>query len=413
MNAGRAPLRVCFLTHYFPPEVGAPQSRISSLAKSLADAGLTVTVHTGFPNYPAGKVIAPYRNRPWMVESVDGVRVIRSAVYPAPNAGFARRLANHSASALSALLTGSLSGALDVVVAETPPLFTAAAGVLYARLKRAALLVNVSDRWPTSAVELGALRNRRAIRLASALEAWIYRHGDLLTAPTAGLTSALEMAPEARGKCRRVWPVVDVDRFDPTPGPSLSGGRPLRALYAGTVGLAQGLEVLVEASRTAGPGVVQTIIAGDGAQGGSLRDLIERQAVANVQMVGSVASDQIPPLYAQADVGVVLLRDVPLFRAALPTKMFETMAAGRPVVLAARGEAAKLIEEIGAGLVVPPEDPQALAGAMRRLHSEPELIRRMGMAGRQFVELRCGRARAAAQWIEQLQEAADRSSLRP
>ena len=161
-------MRVCFLTHYFPPEVGAPQTRIELLALTLAADGAEVTVHTGFPHYPDGGVKAPYRNRPWLTERRDGIRIVRSAVYPAANRGFAPRLADHTAFALSALATSRRAGLLDVVVGESPPLFTAAAGAIYARSKRAAYVVNVADRWPASAVELGALRNGWAIAAAEA-----------------------------------------------------------------------------------------------------------------------------------------------------------------------------------------------------------------------------------------------------
>ena len=123
-------------------------------------------MHTGFPNYPDGAVKPPYRNRPWHEERESCVRVVRTLVYPAANRGFARRLANHLSLAVSAVATARRAGPADVVIAETPPLFTAAAGVVYARLLHAPLVLHVSDRWPASAVQLGALRTSLAIRLA-------------------------------------------------------------------------------------------------------------------------------------------------------------------------------------------------------------------------------------------------------
>ncbi|MCW3067151.1 MAG: glycosyl transferase group 1, partial [Solirubrobacterales bacterium] len=131
--------RVVFLTHYFPPEVGAAQARILRLASGLRRRGFEVVVHTGFPHYPDGRIAAPHRNRPWAREQLAGVSVLRTAVYPAPNRGIVRRLAGHAAFALGAVAAARLSGPADVVVAETPPLFTGAAAVPYARLKRAAL----------------------------------------------------------------------------------------------------------------------------------------------------------------------------------------------------------------------------------------------------------------------------------
>jgi glycosyltransferase involved in cell wall biosynthesis len=395
-------VRVCFLTHYFPPEVGAPQTRIDLLARTLAARGAEVAVHTCFPHYPSGVVAAPYRNRPWLIERRGQVTVVRSAVYPAANRGFARRLINHSSFALSALGTARLTGPADVVVGESPPLFTAAAGAVYAARKHAAYVVNVADRWPASAVELGVLRNRCAIVAASALERWVYQRADLILAPTEGIVGSLAHVAQAADKVRRVWPVVDLTRFDPR---SPDGAGPLRLLYAGTVGLAHGLDVLIEASRLAGPEVVQTTIAGDGADADRIDAIIREHRVVNVRMLGGVAAERVPDLYRQCDASVVLLRDLPIFAGALPTKMLEAMAAGRPLLLSARGEAAQLLERAGAGLVTSPGDPAALAEACRLLHSDPVMRRALGGAGRVYAEEHFGAQRAVAEWALQLSDA--------
>ena len=212
-------MRVLLLTHYFVPEAGAPQTRLAALAAHLAARGHAVTVHAPPPHYPDGIIRPPYRNRVLARarRSADGTRVVRSAVYATPNRGVLRRLANHASFALSALLTAPATGRQDVVLVESPPLFTAAAGVAYARLKRAPLVVNVADRWPASAVELGVLTDRRAIALAEALERWCYRHAAAITVPTESMAAALELLPEAAGKVTVVAPAVDLERFDPSP----------------------------------------------------------------------------------------------------------------------------------------------------------------------------------------------------
>jgi hypothetical protein len=396
-------MRVCFLTHYFPPEVGAPQTRIELLARTLAADGAAVTVHTGFPHYPDGRVKPPYHNRRWLVERRGGITIVRSAVYPAANRGFATRLLDHGAFALSALATAWLTGPADVVVGETPPLFAGAAGVLYAERKRAAYIVNVADRWPASAVEMGALRNARAIAAAEALERWLYRRADLIVSPTQGIASTLDELPEAHGKSQRVWPVVDVSRFETDERPAADG--PLRVLFAGTVGLAHGLDVLVRAAQLAGPEVVQVTIAGGGADATRIERMISSERVANVSMPGVVPAQEIPALYREADAAAILLRDLPIFAGALPTKLLEGMAAARPLLLSARGEAARFVEQAGAGLVAAPGDPEALAQAIRRLQADPLLRRKLGAAGRRHVEQRFGAERAAAEWQVQLNRA--------
>lgn len=392
-------MRICFLTHYYPPEVGAPQARISALARELSARGAQVTVHTGFPHYPGGVIRAPYRNRPWMVERDGAVRVVRTAVYPAPNRGFARRILNHTSMSASALAGAGLSGPADVVVCESPPLFLAGAAIPYARLKRAPLLLNVADRWPASAVELGALSSRRAIEAAKLLERVAYRSAAAVSVPTEGLVHELDSLPSAHGKVVHLGPAVDVDRFDAAP-PRPTGR--LRVLYAGTVGMAQGLDTLVEAATRAGPEAVEVVVAGDGADAPLLRERVARERIDNVRMVGSVSHGDVPRLYADADAAVVLLRDRPLFERALPTKMLEAMAAARPIVLSARGEAARLVSDCGAGVVVPPEDPDALARAFADLAAAHDRAADLGAAGRRCAVERFSRERMVDRWWDVL-----------
>ena len=398
------PVRALILTHYYPPEAGAPQLRLAALAAGLVRRGWDVTVHTGFPHYPTGRIAAPYRNRPLLREiGPGGERVLRSAIYPAPNRGFARRLAGHLSLAASALATAPASGPADVVLAESPPLFTAAAGVPYAAAKRAPLVVHVADRWPASAVELGALTQPRAIAAAEALERWIYARATRIAVPTEGLLAGIGALDQAAGKVVRVPPAVDLERFE-APARAAAGG-PLRVLYAGTIGLAHGIDTLLEAARRAGPEVVRVTIAGGGAEA-------ERLAAAapNVRSLGVVPAGEVPGLYADADAGVVLLRDRPVFAGALPTKLLEGMAAGRAMVVSARGEAAALVEQAGAGLAVAPEDPEALATAFRTLHGDVELRARLGAAGRGVARERYGRAAWLDAWAALLAAAAHHES---
>ncbi len=396
-------MRVLLLTHYYPPEVGAAPARIAALARGLAERGVEVTVHTGFPNYPSGVVARPYRNRLVQVEREGDVRVVRSLVYPTPNAGFARRLANHAVFAASALATCAASGSVDVVVAETPPLFTACAGVVYAKLKRAPLVLNVSDLWPESAIELGVLDEGSAAGAAHALARLCYRSASLIAAPTRGIVESLAARPRARAKVVQVSPAVDLSRFAPLPPPAPRAGAPLRVLYAGTLGLAQGLDTLVEAAALAGPAVVEVLLAGDGPAAVPLRREVAARGLTHVRLLGSVEPARVPALYGEADAGVVPLRDVPLFNGALPTKLFEVLAAGRPAVVAARGEAAELVRSSGSGLVVAPEDAQALAEAFRLLHARPQEAVAMGERGRLYVA-RFDRAAAVGLWEKLLTE---------
>lgn len=375
-------MRLIILTHYYAPEPGAPQARLAALAQGLAARGVEVTVHTGPPHYPDGRVPPPYRNdRPWRREVLSGVPVVRSAVAPAANRGTFRRLADHASFALSSTLTATATGPADVVLVESPPLFLAGSALAYARLKRAPLVLNIADLWPDSVVDLGALDSRWMIEGARRLERAAYRGAAAIATPTAGIADVLGSRPESAGKVCRIAPSVDREVFA-APPPTRADG-PLRVLYAGTVGLAQGLDTLVRAAALAGPHTVQVTIAGGGAEEPAVRELVERELVANVRLLGPVPSNAVPGLYRETDAAVVLLRDRPVFHGALPTKMYEAMASGRPLLLSAAGESADLISRCGAGRVVAPEDPHALAEALKELAAAPpDHLRELGDAGR-------------------------------
>lgn len=409
---GRRRLRVTFLTHYYPPEVGAPQARISALARGLQESGLEVTIHTGFPNYPAGHIQAPYRNRPVQRErDPSGIRVVRSAVLPTANKGFLPRIANHTAFATSSLLSAGVTGGQDVVVAETPPLFTAGAAVVYARSKGIPLVAHVSDLWPSSAVELGALQNSRAVAAARRLEHWIYRSAAAITVPTRGMADTLAENPHAAGKVSRMAPFIDLARFASMPCPHVDG--PLRVLYGGTVGLAQGIDTLIDAAAIAGPDVVEVTIAGWGAEGDYAHERIAERGASNVRMLGTVPPEHVVELYERSHAGVVILKDKPIFAGALPTKLYECMAAGRPVILSARGEAARVVTAAGAGVVVPPEDAPALAESFTRLRAQhSHSLAEMGERGRTYASQEASLESSVARWLDLLSTTAQAAAIK-
>ncbi len=373
--------------------------RLDALARGLAACGAEVSVHTCPPHYPDGVVRDGYSNGIRARHDQDGIAVSRSWVLPAANRGVGRRLLDHASFAASAVGTAAFAGRADVVVAETPPLLLAAAGPLYARLRGARLVLHVSDLWPDSVVALGAVESPRAIAAARALERHAYRRAVRVVVPTRGMERELGGRAEAAGKVRRIPPAVDLGSFA---APPLRRSGPLRVLYAGTVGMAQGLRTLVEAADRVGAERVQVTIAGAGAEIEAVREAAAR--VANVRVLGAVGVDAVPALYRDADVAAVLLRDRPIFRDALPTKTFEAMAAGRPLLLSAAGEAAELVSDAEAGVVVPPEDVDALADAMSGLAAMPEAeLRAIGARG---VARVAGFARPAmvAAWSELLSE---------
>jgi glycosyltransferase involved in cell wall biosynthesis len=395
-------MRIIIVTHYFPPETGAPQARLSALAAAWAADGDDVTVLTGMPNHPTGVVPPEYRGAIRRRERRDGYRVLRTWLYATPNEGIARKTLGHlSFMITSVLLGGRASGPADVVVVSSPTFFAIGAGWLLARLKRARLVVEVRDLWPAIFTELGVLTSRPVIRLLERLELAAYAAADTVIVVSDGFRSNLIGRGVPAGKVHTVRNGVCPAEFDPlTPADAQLrarlGARPgdCLVLYAGTHGISQGLTSAADAAGLLRGEAIRFAFVGDGADKERLRHRVTELGLADVTLLPGVPHEQVPALLAAADVCLVSLRDVPLFSSFIPSKMFEYLAAGRPVVAAVAGEAAQILREAGAW-VVPPGDSKALAAAFRTLAADPERRQAMGQQGRCYVQEHFDRATLA------------------
>jgi len=411
MTGTERPLRVTFITHYFPPEVGPAQTRLHELAKRLIAAGETVTVVTGFPNYPAGEIFPGYRGKRFMEDSVDGIRVLRTWVFATRSRGFVGRLLNYFSFPVFSLLAIRKLGPTDIIYVQSPPLFTGLAALWFSRLKRAPFIFNVSDIWPQSAIELGMLRNRFAIRLAEWLEHHIYRRAARITVPTPGILERLVARGVPREKLVLLTNGVDTAAFRvAAPDRELATRLGLDGhkvfMYAGLHGLAQGLDVILEAAKlTRNPDVLYVLV-GDGADKAALVAKAESEKIANVKFLPIQPTSTLPALLNLVYATVIPLRRLDLFKAALPSKLFDSMAAGRPIVAPLWGEAAALVEAAECGLVVEPEDAHAVQRAVEKLAADPALAQRLGEQGRRYVVEHFNRDDIAKRLVKLLEETA-------
>jgi glycosyltransferase involved in cell wall biosynthesis len=407
-------MRTLVVTHYFPPETGAPQARLSELAATWAGDGDRVTVLTGMPNHPTGVLPPEYRRAIRRRERRDGYRVLRTWLYATPNEGVARKTLGHlSFMASSVLLGGLASGPADTVVVSSPTFFSIGSAWLLARLKRARFVVEIRDLWPAIFVELGVLTNRRVIRLLERLELAAYAAADQVVVVSEGFRDNLIERGVPAGKVHTIRNGVDLTRFDPgTPAdPAVrarlgAGPGDCLVLYLGTHGISQGLPAVADAAARLTGGPIRIAFVGDGADKHRLATRVAELGLDNVTLAPSVPSAEVPALLAAADVCLVPLRQVPLFATFIPSKMFEFLAAGKPVIGSMTGEAAQILAGAG-GTVVPPEDSQALAAAIRALAADPEQRRVMGRAGRAFVERSYDRAALAREYRKILDLAGD------
>jgi len=276
-------------------------------------------------------------------------------------------------------------------------------------MKRAPYIFNVSDIWPQSAVELGALRNPLAIRLAEMLERHLYRRAARVSVVTPGMLERLAARGVPRSKLVLLTNGVDTDVFHPARANtklarSLGFDERKIFLYAGTHGMAQGLETLLEAARQTRDPQVVYVLVGEGAEKEAL--MKEAEGMTNVRFLPNQSRAVMPDLLSLAYATIIPLRRLDLFKSALPSKMFESMATSRPIVASLWGEAADLIENAGCGLVVPPQDPLALRDAVERLAADPQLARELGDKGRKYVAAHFDRRVIATRFFDLLSETA-------
>jgi glycosyltransferase involved in cell wall biosynthesis len=413
MDSTERKLRVTFLTHYFPPEVGPAQTRLHELAKRLIKAGKPVTVVTGFPNYPSGVIEPGYRGKTFMEDSVDGIRVLRTWVYATRARGFLSRLLNYLSFPVFSLLAVRKLGPTDVIYVQSPPLFTGLAALWFARLKRAPFIFNVSDIWPQSAIELGMLHNRFAIRLAEMLEHHIYRRAARITVATPGILERLVARGVPREKLFLLTNGVDTAAYQvDAPDRELAARLGLDGhkvfMYAGLHGLAQGLDVILEAAKLTHNPDILYVLVGDGAEKAALVAKAETEGISNVRFLPIQPTSTLPAVLNLVYATIIPLRRLELFKAALPSKMFDSMAAGRPIVGPLWGEAADLVEKAACGLVVEPEDAQAVHEAVEKLAADPALAKRLGEQGRRYVVEHFDRDDIAARLVKLLEEVGKR-----
>lgn len=398
-------MRVLVICPHYAPDTAPTGEVMTRIADELVDRGHELHVVTSLPWYRDHRVEPGWTGRPVRHEDADAERITR--VHPFPT-----NKRNIPARALAFAGFTGLAGAMalqrgrgrppDVVLAMSPPLTLGAAGWLAARRWRAPFVFNIQDVFPDVAVELGAITNRSVIRFAASLERWTYRHADAVTVLSDDLRDNLVAklqgsVPDPYDRVRVIPNFVDTARIAPADRMGTPGGGAYRrehglgdrqvVMYAGNVGFSQSLELLIGAARalaTAQPEVVFVINGG-----GSARPGLERQAAGldNVRFVDFQPRERLADVLAAGDIHVVPLRRG-LARSSVPSKAYSILAAGRPVLASVDEgtEVARVVKKAGAGLAVPPDDPEAFSAALDALLDDPARARAMGAAGRTFVE---------------------------
>lgn len=406
--------RILFLSHYFPPEVNAPATRTFEHCRAWTDAGHVVSVATCVPNHPQGRIYPGFRNGLMQHERQAGIDVYRLLTYVAANRGKGRRILNYLFYLFAAVAAAPFLPRADVVVSTSPQFFCGLAGYFVSRLKRARWVLEIRDLWPESIVTVGAMEKSRAIRALEWLESFAYRKADAIVPVTDSFVAHIVARGAVPGKVHVIKNGVDLALFTPlaegareralheVPGLDALRGR-FVAAYVGTHGMAHGLETVLEAAALLrDESDIAFLLVGDGACKEALRARRDAEGLDNVVMLDQQPKASMPLIWAATDVSLVLLRDQPLFEQVIPSKIFESMAMHCPIILGVRGESARIIEDAGAGITIPPQDAAALAAAVQALRDDPDRRRRIGDAGRRHVEQHFDRRVLAARMAEVL-----------
>jgi len=409
-------VKILYVSQYFPPEMGAPAARAVELARHWARTGHDVTVLTGFPNHPTGVVPDDWRTRLRNLvyrEEVEGIHVVRTWLLPLPNRKAHERMLNYGSFCVSAAWCGLDLPRPDVVIATSPQLLVGLSGWWIAFWKRAPFIFEVRDLWPESLSAVGmGTENSLLHRVLRTIAKFLYRVSHRIVVVTPAFKEHLIHHWETPAtKISIVENGVESSLFAPNPGDEALRDRfglkeKFVAAYIGTMGMAHGLDTLMEAAsslRQSDPDVC-FLLVGEGADKERMQGIVRDRGLSNIHFFDQQPRETIPAFIGSSDVCLVLLRKTDLFKTVIPTKMLEFMSCGRPVILGVDGQARQIIEEARGGLVIEPENAEELAEAIKRLKRDETACRVFGQNARAYVVERYSREQSAKQYLGVLEE---------
>lgn len=399
-------MRILFLTENFPPETNAAATRVYERAVYWVRDGHEVTILTSAPNFPEGKLFEGWQNRWRQTEMRDGIRVVRVKTFISRNEGVLLRTLDFVSFMVTAFVAGLFERRPDVICATSPQFFAAVGGWMLGACRRRPFVFELGDLWPASIVAVGAMKDSRLLGLVEKLELFLYRR----SAAVAALTRAFRENLIARGidpaKIRVVRNGVDASRYAPRPRDEklaaecgLSGKFVIG--YIGTHGMAHALDnVVTAADRLKHRDDIVFLFAGAGAARDALIRQAARLGAQNVLFLPMQPKERMPDIWSLCDVALIHLKNDPTFAEVIPSKIFEAMGMGLPLLIAApAGEATEIVAREEAGIVVAAEDPAALAAAAVDLKDDPERLRAFARRSHAAVP-RYSRERQAAEMIE-------------
>jgi glycosyltransferase involved in cell wall biosynthesis len=408
-------MHILFLTHYFPPEVNAPASRTYENAKRWVKEGHEVTVITCVPNHPKGIIYPGYKNAVYQWEEKDGIRVLRVITYLTANEGFVKRTINYVSYMISATVFSAFARNVDLVVSTSPQFFCGMAGLLVSGIKRKPWVLEIRDLWPESIISVGAIKQKSIIGLLEWLEKLLYKQADHIISVTQSFKKHILAKGGTEGRLSVITNGADLDMYLPLPKENpvsheLGLDGRFVVSYIGTHGMAHALGTVLKAAKLLeNEKDVLFLLVGDGAEREKLLAEKEGLGLSNVLMLPQQPKEKIPHLLAASDANMVLLRNDPLFKTVIPSKIFEAMAMERPIILGVDGESRAIIENGKCGIPIEPENHVELAETVMRLYRDRNCCRELGQCGRAYVMQNYSRQRLSEVYLGTLKRVVNKA----
>ncbi len=406
-------MKLLIVTQYFPPEVGAPQNRLFELAVRLQKLNVEVTILTAMPNYPQMEIYEGFKNKKYVYEEMEGLKVHRSKIFVSKSKSILNRLRNYFSFVISsARVHKNIKGDFDFLMCESPPLFLGYSAMYLARKKNAKLLFNVSDLWPESAEKLGVVTNKWLLKLAYNLEDRLYKKSVLVTGQTQGICANIN---KRFPKIKTYWLPngVDLQYYNPNEITETNWRQKNNFeasdfifLYAGIIGIAQGLELILNAAKNFKyNNSLKFVLMGSGPEKEKLQQLKAQLNLVNVVFLEPVTKKEMPFVLKSINAAIIPLRKLDLFLGAIPSKIFENLAMEVPILLGVDGEARNLfITQGNCGLFFEPENETDLIAKILEITNNKNTALQLGKNGRVFVNEFFNRENIANDFYNELQK---------
>jgi len=403
-------MKILILTQYFPPETGAPQNRLHSLAGYISDLGAEVTILTAMPNYPKMEIFDEYKGK-WYKKEVDNrITIYRSWIFVKKSKRVIARLLNYFSFVFSSIIVGLIKVKKhDIIICESPPLFLGISALILKWMKGSKLVFNVSDLWPESAEKLDIVTNKTLLGISYKLESFIYRHSELVSGQTQGIVKSIN---QRFTNLNTYWLPngIDFNQYNiDANGENFRkenncGSTDFVLMYAGIIGHAQGLDVILDCAKILeNDKQIKFLIIGDGPERSRLVERKTDMRLDNLNFVGNIPRTSMSEAVAACDAYIVPLKKNDLFLGAIPSKLFEPLAMGKPILLGVNGEARELFITHGkAGLFFEPENANDLSAKICEMILNESNSEQMGLNGKKYVAENFNRKNLAKLFFEKL-----------